>query len=302
MKKIVFLLLSITLLWSCNKEEEAPERIQLVDPNNPTDPDPIGLNIDFSNWKVTLPVDIDSDGSPDEYSPSQLDNGAYRNLAALDGFMFDDTDEEGIIFYTQFDPNGATTANSSFPRTELRELINPSNSRDNWSLTDGGILKVRMQVLEASNNTGTGSLNKDRFMMAQIHGIIKPSDVSRLNLTSDAAPPLLKMQWRDGDLFAYKKTLNDESLSGDAIINKDNAVWGDISHNFGQVGYEPFDLEIRASSGRLQVTVNGQTHVFQDISLAKWPFDNYFKAGNYIQTSDPAGYSKVKMYSLEVTH
>jgi hypothetical protein len=298
MKKCIFLI-AILLLFSCESEEsDAPERIQVVNPGDGDDTEAM----DFSNWKVTVPFDNNNDGSPDEFSPSQINNGGYRNISALDGFMYDDEDGDGIIFYTQFDPNGATTANSSYPRTELRELINPSNSRDNWSLSDGGILKVRMQVLEVSDNTGTGSLNKDRFIMAQIHGIIKPSDVSRLSLSSDSAPPLLKMQWRDGNLFAYKKTLEDDSLSGDNIITRDSNVWGDISHNFGQVGYEPFDLEIRASTGRLQITVNGQTHVFQDVSLAKWPFINYFKTGNYIQTVDPAGFSKVKLYSIEVSH
>lgn len=299
MKKIALLILAMILITSCNSEEETPERIEIVEPN---EPDPAASSFDFSNWKVTVPFDNNNDGSPDEFSPSQINDGGYRNISALDGFMYDDEDGNGIIFYTQFDPNGATTANSSYPRTELRELINPSNSRDNWSLSDGGILKVRMQVLEASDNTGTGSLTKDRFIMAQIHGIIKPSDLARLNLSSDSAPPLLKLQWRDGNLFAYKKTLEDDSLSGDNIITRDSNVWGDISHNFGQVGYDPFDLEIRASTGRLEVIVNGQSHVFQDISLAKWPFDNYFKAGNYIQTTDPAGYSKVKLYSIEVSH
>ncbi|WP_397300677.1 polysaccharide lyase family 7 protein [Nonlabens ulvanivorans] len=299
MKNIALLLLAMILITSCDSEEESPERIEIVVPN---EPDPVASNFDFSDWKVTLPVDVNNDGSPDEYAPSQLDNGGYRTLSALDGYMYDDPVGEGIIFYTQFDTNGATTANSSYPRTELRELINPSNSRDNWSLQDGGVLKVRMQALDVSDNTGTGSLNKDRFIMAQIHGIITPSDVARLNLSSDSAPPLLKMQWRDGDLYAYKKTLENESMSGDAIINKDDAVWGDISYNFGQVGFEPFDLEIRASTGRLEVIVDGQSHVFQDISLAKWPFDNYFKAGNYIQTTDPTGYSKVKLYSIEVSH
>ncbi|PQJ30592.1 hypothetical protein BST92_00960 [Nonlabens arenilitoris] len=299
MKKIALLILAMILITSCNSEEETPERIEIVVPN---EPDPAASSFDFSNWKVTVPFDNNNDGSPDEFSPSQINDGGYRNISALDGFMYDDEDGNGIIFYTQFDPNGATTANSSYPRTELRELINPSNSRYNWSLSDGGILKVRMQVLEASDNTGTGSLTKDRFIMAQIHGIIKPSDLARLNLSSDSAPPLLKLQWRDGNLFAYKKTLEDDSLSGDNIITRDSNVWGDISHNFGLVGYDPFDLEIRASTGRLEVIVNGQSHVFQDISLAKWPFDNYFKAGNYIQTTDPAGYSKVKLYSIEVSH
>jgi hypothetical protein len=303
----IFILFGFLMaLISCDNEEADPvDRIQVVDPNGGNGNGGTSgtqSEIDFTNWKVTLPVDINNDGRPDEYMPSQLINGRYKTLSAIREHMFDDQDGEGILFQTQFNENGATTTNSPFPRTELRELINPSNSRENWSLSSGGVLKMRMKIVDATDNYGTGSLDKDRFIIAQIHGIIKPADVSRMNLSSDAAPPLLKMQWRDGNLFAYKKTLNNENMSGDSIITKDDAVWGDVSYNFGQVGYDPFDLEIIASAGKLEVTVNGSTHIFQDISLAKWPFDSYFKAGVYMQSTDVRSQATVKMYSLEVTH
>ncbi len=308
--KILLIAFSFSIvLTSCDNEEaETVDRIQVVDPNNGGNNNGNSGNtgndelIDFSNWKVTLPVDVNNDSSPDEYMPAQLVNGRYKTLSAISEHMFDDQDGDGIIFQTQFNESGATTTNSPFPRTELRELINPSNSRENWSLASGGVLKMRMKVVDATDNYGTGSLDKDRFIIAQIHGIMKPADVRRLGLSSDAAPPLLKMQWRDGNLFAYKKTLNDENMSGDSIITKDDAVWGDISHNFGQVGYDPFDLEIIASAGKLEVTVNGSTHIFQDLSLAKWPFDSYFKAGVYMQSTDTRSEATVKMYSLVVTH
>jgi hypothetical protein len=305
MKKHVIYSAVITLNFigfiSCDNEEVDPvNRIQLVDPNQGGS-DEI-TDIDFSNWKVTLPVDVNNDNRPDEYMPDQLRNGGYRTLDALDGWMYDYENGDGIIFKTTFVLDGATTTYSAFPRTELRELINPSNSRENWDIAAGGILKMRMKVVSVTPNGGTGSLDLDRFIIGQIHGIIKPADVRRMSLSSDAAPPLLKMQWRDGDLYAYKKTLRDESMSGDAIITKDGRVWGDISHNFGNVGYDPFDLEIRASAGRIEVIVNQVSHVFQDVSLSKWPFDSYFKAGVYMQSTSPQSEAVVKMYSLEVTH
>jgi len=298
-------LLAIVALVSCSSEEvEEPERIIVINPGdgstNPTDPNTVDIN--FANWKVTLPVDRNNDNKPDEYAPSQLVNGKYRTLAALEGYMYDDTDKKGIIFHTKYESAGATTTNSPYPRTELRELINPSNSRDNWNLASGGVMKLRSQVKAVSNNTGTGSLNKDRFIMAQIHGVVNPQDVQRLGLSSDAAPPLLKMQWRDGNLYAYKKTLRDENTTGDDLYSKSDDIWGDISYDFGNVGYEPFDLEIKASAGRIEVTVNGSTHVFQDVSLAKWKFDSYFKAGVYMQSTDPTAYATVKIHSLEVSH
>ena len=36
--------------------------------------------IDFSNWKVTLPIDENNNGSPDEYQPHELENFGYQNF------------------------------------------------------------------------------------------------------------------------------------------------------------------------------------------------------------------------------
>lgn len=60
MKNIALLLLAMILITSCDSEEESPERIEIVVPN---EPDPVGSNFDFSDWKVTLPVDVNNDGS-----------------------------------------------------------------------------------------------------------------------------------------------------------------------------------------------------------------------------------------------
>ena len=42
--------------------------------------------------------------------------------------------------------------------------------------------------------------------------------------------------------------------------------------------------------------------VYQDVSLDKWPYENYFKAGNYLNTTDVGAYSYVKYYDLSITH
>jgi hypothetical protein len=42
--------------------------------------------------------------------------------------------------------------------------------------------------------------------------------------------------------------------------------------------------------------------VYRDASIKKWPFENYFNAGNYLQTKDPGSFSTVKFYTVEVSH
>ena len=42
--------------------------------------------------------------------------------------------------------------------------------------------------------------------------------------------------------------------------------------------------------------------VYRDLSTSQWYFENYFTAGNYLQSKESNCYSSVKYYSLEVTH
>ncbi len=53
----------------------------------------------------------------------------------------------------------------------------------------------------------------------------------------------------------------------------------------------------------LELQLNNESpYIYEDISLAKWPFENYFKAGNYLQTTNLEAFAKVKYYSLTITH
>jgi len=73
-------------------------------------------HIDLKNWKVTLPI---GDGSPIEVKPPEILN--YATNPELKDFMYNDSTDGSLVFYTY--PGGATTTNSSYPRTELRELM-----------------------------------------------------------------------------------------------------------------------------------------------------------------------------------
>lgn len=257
-------------------------------------------DINFTNWKLTLPVDKDKNGSPDEYQPSVLKNGAYRNLVAVKPYMFDDTSDSSIVFYTY--PETSTT-NSSYSRTELRELITPTNSKVNWTLETGGTMKGRLKVMEISKDNTSSSVEYHRTIVMQIHGIISIEDMAKHGFSSNNGPPLIKMTWIDGNLWVYKKSLKDETTSGDDLLDVSSATWVDVKHNMGAVGFEPFNFRITASKGKIELQLNNETpYIYEDVSLAKWPFQNYYKAGNYLGTTATNAFSKVKYYSLSVTH
>ena len=258
--------------------------------------------INFSNWKLTLPVDEDENGSPDEYYPSDLVDNGYRSLDPILPYMYDDTSDGSIVFYTF--PETSTT-NSSYSRTELRELINPNNALDNWTLSDGGEMTGRLKVsLISQDNTSTYDYH--RVIVMQIHGIISEDDMNTYNFSSTNGPPLIKIYWKDGYIWCHKKSLVDESTSGEDLVQpytSSNNFWTDDKDNLGFVGYEPFDFRITASATQIEVQLNQNTPViYQDNSIDKWRYKNYFKAGNYLGTTDPQGFCYVKYYNLNVTH
>lgn len=286
---IAFIL--VVFLLGCSKKEN--ETQEIID-------QPIEYaDINFSNWKVTLPVDEDNNDSPDEYQPSELVNYGYQTLAAVKPFMYDDVTDKSIVFYTY--PDVATT-NSSYSRTELRELINPSNSKENWTLLEGGVLSGKLKIDSISEDTETSS-QYHRVIVMQIHGIISEEDMETYGFTSNNGPPLLKMYWKDGELWAHKKSLVDESTEGEALLDTTSDTWYDIKHNFGSVGFDSFNVKITASEGKLEIQLNEETaFVYEDISLEKWPFENYFKAGNYLVSTHPDAESYIKYYSLDLSH
>ncbi|MEM7514433.1 MAG: polysaccharide lyase family 7 protein, partial [Bacteroidota bacterium] len=97
--------------------------------------------------------------------------------------------------------------------------------------------------------------------------------------------------------------LKDMKASGSEILSTD--AWEDEAVTLGEaVNFEKFTLEVKASSGRLEVILNHtDSVVFEDIHMEKWGvFENYFKAGNYLITKDAAAFASVKYYELEITH
>ncbi|MDX6745378.1 polysaccharide lyase family 7 protein [Polaribacter sp. PL03] len=296
----IFLLVFLSLN-SCSTKEDVVEIIDV--PDIETEEEvvvPVNFaDINFSNWKVTLPVDEDNSGSPDEYKPNVLVNGGYRNIDAVKPYMYDDTSDASIVFYTF--PK-TSTANSSYSRTELRELIKPTDSKVNWTLDTGGTLKGKLKILEISKDNSS-SREYHRVIVMQIHGVISIADMSKYGFSSNNGPPLIKMTWIDGDLWVYKKSLKNESTSGDDLLDVSSDTWTDEKHNMGTVGFNEFEFRITATKGKIELQLNNETpYIYEDLSLDKWPFENYYKAGNYLTTTNAGAFSKLKYYSLSVSH
>ena len=285
------------IFYACSKE--VAQNTGVSDPIDDTPVEVVLADIDFSNWKLTLPIDENNNGSPDEYQPDVLKNLGYQTLESILPYMYDDIEDSSIVFYTFPD---VSTTNSSYSRTELRELINLSNARDNWTLLAGGEMVGRLKVESVSENQESDDVYH-KIIVMQIHGIISEEDMDLHGFSSNNGPPLIKIYWKDGYVWCHKKSLIDESTEGNALLETSNNTWTDIKVNLGYAGFEVFDFRITATDARLEVQLNQDTpFVYEDISLDKWPYENYFKAGNYLTSTNSDAFSYVKYYELSISH
>ncbi len=297
-----FLIFSLLFLFGTSCEKTYETRPQSSSPSSNTNEQQVLVegvdyflpHIDLNNWKVTLPI---GSGSPTEVKPPAILN--YATNSVLKDFMYNDSTDGSLVFYTY--PGGATTTNSSYPRTELREQMIPGSNNTNWTFAQGGRMKGTLSVPEMSKDAGG---NFHRSIIMQIHGRLTDAQKSQIGASDNNAPPILKIYWYKGKIRVKTKVLNDLNASNTEIL--ETSAWGDDDgFNFSEeVGHDQFTLEIIASEGRMEVILNdSESKVYDDIHMQKWGvFENYFKAGNYLSSTEENAFAKVKYYDLEVSH
>ena len=287
----VHLVLFSLLVISFTSCESTGEPIDPNEMENPIKIDTVDrADIDLNNWKVTLPI-----GNPIEIEPPEILE--YYNIDIAKPYMYDDLEDLSIVFYTE---PGSSTANSSYSRTELREQMSPGSNKTNWTFAAGGKMSGSLKVENISTDSN-GDL--DRIIVMQIHGRLTDEQRELIGEDDNNAPPVVKIYWDEGKIDFRRKILKDTLVNDIDILKKES--WKDESYVFDQeVGYDVFSLTIEAADNLLKVSLNGiEEFVFEDIHVEKWGvFENYFKAGNYLQSTDPNSHATVKYYSLEVDH
>ena len=252
--------------------------------------------IDLSHWKVTIP-EGEGKGGAISVKPPEILN--YATNETLKPYMYNDSTTGALVFYAH--PTSATTANTKYSRSELREHMVPGDDNVNWTFKQGGILKARLAMNKVSRDKN-GKYHK--VIILQIHGRLTNEQRDLIGQKDNNAPPILKVYWQNGKIRVKPKTLKNASVSDNVILHKE--AWrDDKGRTFNQeVGFGKFDIEIKVSEGKLSVSLNKTEYaVYENISIRRWGiFENYFKAGNYFQSRDEGSYAKVKFYKLEVSH
>ena len=253
-------------------------------------------NIDLSNWKVTIPEGKGKGGAI-SVSPPEIVNYATNEI--LKPYMYNDSTKGALVFYAY--PSSATTANARYSRSELREQMVSGDDNANWTFKQGGTLKAKLSMNEVSRDK-KGKYHK--VIILQIHGRLTDEQRELIGQKDNNAPPVLKIYWDNGRIRVKTKVLKNPSVSPKGILYTE--AWEDDKGYYfeEEVGFRKFQVEIKVTDGKMIVALNkNEFAVYDDFNIKRWGvFENYFKAGNYLQTRDEDAFAKVNIYELEVAH
>ncbi|WP_217495877.1 polysaccharide lyase family 7 protein [Mangrovivirga cuniculi] len=204
---IAILLITCASCVSCQTSQETPTPVVIEKPStNYKLPD-----IDLSNWKVTLPI-----GRPTEVKPPEILD--YATNETLKPFMYNDSTDGSLVFYTY---PGATTTNTSYSRTELREQMEPGSNSVNWTFKQGGRMRGTLSVPEISTNSDG---KKDRTIIMQIHGRLTNEQRDLIGEDDNNAPPILKIYWANDKIRVKSKVLKNTEATYEELLH--TSAWG----------------------------------------------------------------------------
>lgn len=224
-------------------------------------------NFDLSHWKLDLPINADGvlSGSNDaETLSTALLTGGFTNA-----YFYTGTDGS-MNFWAPV--TGATTADSNYPRSELREVPNPTNGIEEWTGYGAHTLNVQDEVLQIPSS---GEI---------IIGQIK----------TDGQYPVAKVEYNNGTVQGVVKTSASNQNSDDKIVIVSISLSNSITYQMQMV------------NGLVTITINGTSNslnAFQaDPNWAALTFN--FKAGDYCQDNSGASNEggRVAMYALSAYH
>jgi len=156
------------------------------------------LTIDLTNWKLTLPVNTDHPGNPDEILQPELAQFEHPDF-------FRRRNQDGVLAFIA-PCGGVPTSTSGYPRSELREMTANGLDLAAWSTTNG---THSMEIVESITHLPDV---KRHVVAAQIHD--DSDDVLTVRLENQKLffdenghnGPVLTTQYHLGDVFTVRFT------------------------------------------------------------------------------------------------
>lgn len=269
--------------------------------------EPTGGSLDMTGWNVSIPV-ANSSGVATTIEPATeaAISAQSSKITVAKVHQYYEVTENFLYFAVPWDATIVTSTNTSYPRSELRELIyNGSNwDDDEWQPSTGThILDVTCRVESLTMRADGNYAMTD---IGQIHGannepcrlfyrpIENGGTVGEVGYYND------KWNGTDG------QTLGSE---GDVVLKKNgNGVAATVSLN------EVFSYRIHVSNNILTISavIRGENYSHSQTLHSFWKDDPcYFKAGNYRQANRTkkesarkavSGTTVVKIYNIVKTH
>lgn len=272
-KRLIYLSIFLVIAGSviavfviARQPDDTPSTVGVRNNITPTKPKPEvekqasigfpGTVIDLTNWKLTLPT-ADSNGKPKEILQPQLDTYRLKPF-----FNLNETDD-GVIF--RANAGGATTKNSNYPRSELREMTNNGRSQAIWSNED-----KTMNVMTIKQAITALPKQKPELVAGQIH---------------DESDDIIMIRLENSRLF----------------VEADGKEIGLLDSNYalGTV----FITRIEAADGHIRVFYNNKQMVDYKKSGSDYYFKaGCYVQSNTDKGDAPESYGEVIIYDLQISH
>jgi hypothetical protein len=208
--------------------------------------------IDPRNWYLTLPTG--KQGSPDTIDAAEL--ASYQS----EFFALNEA-RDGVVFTAN--AGGATTKNSKYPRSELREMNGDEKAA--WDASSG---RHTMEIVQSVDATPSA---KPDVICGQIHD--GEDDVMQIHLSGKR----LTVKYADG---------------------KEEVVLDD-DYRLGA----RFKVKIEATDGHIKVWYNDQPKADLDVTATKSYFKaGAYVNSNTEKGARASDVGKVTIYDLDVTH
>ncbi len=275
---------------------------------------PPGRNFDLLGWYLNTPADEDKNGISDKFSEVELAKGAFDERYFFTG------NDGGMVFRATV-AGAKTSKNTSFTRTELREMLRRGNTaistknddrtpnKNNWVFSSapekarraaGGIDGVLRATLAINRVTETGESGQvGRVIIGQIHA---------------AKDEPIRLYYRKlpgnthGSIYAAHEISGGDDVFFELIGSRRNNA---ANPPDGIALGDKFTYKIEASGNLLKVMIfqDDKLSAEQAIDMSKSGYDvakdyMYFKAGVYNQnnTGEADDFVQATFYELDVSH
>lgn len=267
-------------------------------------------NFELEDWYLSIPTDEDNSGTADSIKEADLSDG-YENME-----FFYTGDDGGLVFKSPT-TGFKTSANTSYVRVELREMLRRGNTQystkgvnqNNWvfgSSTEtarnaaGGVDGQLFATLSVNQVTSTGlNYQVGRIIIGQIHA----NDDEPVRLYYRKLPNNI-----NGAIYIAHEVKDGDERYYELIGSRDNDATNPMD---GIALDEKFSYEIRLTGNILIVSIHrpGKDTIVQTVDMRDSGYDSddqyqYFKVGVYHvnNSADSGEYAQATFYEIRNSH